>query len=114
MCIRDSVSGPPFSAFLLGALSRLHPGTAVVFDYRDEWSTTRTIYEMANPLAAGLSAALEQSVIRSAHAITTATEAFRQELLARFGFLDPERVVTIENGYDPDDFPARLPDPPSD
>ncbi|MGZ5969148.1 MAG: hypothetical protein ACXWP4_15850, partial [Polyangiales bacterium] len=29
-------------------------------------------------------------------------------------FLRPEHVVTIPNGYDPADFPADLPDPPSD
>jgi glycosyltransferase involved in cell wall biosynthesis len=108
------ISGPPFSQFLLGPLARLRPGTAVVLDYRDEWSTYRNAYEMMGPRAARAGALIEPLLVRSAHAITTATEAFRDELLARFSFLDPARVVAIPNGYDPADFSAPLPEPPTD
>jgi glycosyltransferase involved in cell wall biosynthesis len=106
------ISGPPFSQFVLGAIARLHPGTAVVFDYRDEWTTTRSVYEMGGSARTG--AWLERTVLRSAHAVTTATDAFRSELLARFDFLDPERVHAVPNGYDPDDFPTPLPSPRTD
>ncbi len=105
------ISGPPFSQFLLGPLARMRPGTAVILDYRDEWSTVREVYEMNARLPARVGAALERTVVGSAHAITTATEAFRENLLARFPFLDPAAVVAIPNGYDPDDFPAALPGP---
>jgi glycosyltransferase involved in cell wall biosynthesis len=83
-----------------------------VLDYRDEWTTTQGVYEMGG--SARASAWLEQRVLRSANAVTTATGAFRSELLARFAFLDPSRVHTVPNGYDPDDFPAPLPDPRTD
>jgi glycosyltransferase involved in cell wall biosynthesis len=106
------ISGPPFSPFLLAALARLRPGTAVVLDYRDEWTTTAGAYEMGAASHAG--ALLERAVLRAAHSVTTATEEFRAALLARFDYLDPERVVAIPNGYDPDDFPSELPVPPSD
>jgi glycosyltransferase involved in cell wall biosynthesis len=90
-------------------LARLRPGTAVVLDYRDEWTMTSSAYEMS---AAGrLSGKLEGAVLRCAHAVTTATEEFRQALLARFPWLDPGTVHTIPNGYDPDDFPETLPQP---
>ena len=46
--------------------------------------------------------------------MTTATEAFRDRLLADFRFLDPARVHAIPNGYDPDDFPGDRPPPPAD
>jgi glycosyltransferase involved in cell wall biosynthesis len=108
------ISGPPFSQFLLAPLARLRPGTAVVLDYRDEWSTYRNAYEMMGPLAARFGALIEPLLVERAHAITTATEAFRDELLARFAFLDPGRVIAIPNGYDPDDFTAPLPLPPPD
>jgi hypothetical protein len=65
-------------------------------------------------LAARAAAALEGRLLRCAHAVTTATEAFRDNLLVRFPFLRPEQVVAIPNGYDPDDFPAALPAPPVD
>ena len=109
------VSGPPFSQFLLAPLARMRPGVAVVLDYRDEWSTYRTTYEMmGGRLAAAVGDPLEAAILRRAHAVTTATDEFRDNLLARFSFLDPARVVSIPNGYDPDDFPRDLPLPPTD
>lgn len=103
------ISGPPFSQFLLAALARLRRGTAVVLDYRDEWTMTSSAYEMS--AATRLNGKLESAVLRCAHAVTTATEEFRQALLARFPWLPPSRVHTIPNGYDPDDFPDSLPQP---
>jgi glycosyltransferase involved in cell wall biosynthesis len=108
------ISGPPFSSFLLALLARLRRGVGVVLDYRDEWSTIRQTLEMSGSLPARAGAALEALVLRAAHVVTTATEAFRRNLLARFPFLRPERVVAIPNGYDPDDFPAALPGPAPD
>lgn len=108
-------TAPPFSMFLSAPLVRLRPGTAVVLDYRDEWITLRSSYEMLQGKIAGLvGGAMEHALLRCAHMITTATDEFRQNLLDRFTFLRPENVVAIPNGYDPDDFPAALPSPPSD
>jgi glycosyltransferase involved in cell wall biosynthesis len=106
------ISGPPFSQFLLAALARLRPGTAVVLDYRDEWTMTSSAYEMS--AATRVNAQLEGLVLRKAHAVTTATEEFRAALLERFPSLNPERVHAIPNGYDPDDFPEQLPSPPAE
>lgn len=109
------ISGPPFSQFLLAPLARLRPGVAVVLDYRDEWSTLRTTYEMnASKASLLFGEPLERAMLRCAHVVTTATEEFRQNLLERFSFLDPARVHAIPNGYDPDDFPGDLPSPPRD
>ncbi len=107
------ISAPPFSQFLLGPTARLRRGVGVVLDYRDEWSTVQQSYEMQARWSARAGARLERAVLRSAHFVTTATEAFRQNLLDRFPFLNPERVVAIPNGYDPADFPADLPGPPA-
>jgi glycosyltransferase involved in cell wall biosynthesis len=106
------ISGPPFSQYLLAGLTRLRPGTALVLDYRDEWSTTSSAYEMSG--SARASALLERAILRCAHAVTTATEEFREALLARFEFLDPSRVVAVPNGYDSEDFPESLPPPASE
>jgi glycosyltransferase involved in cell wall biosynthesis len=106
------ISGPPFSQFLLAPLARTR--AAVVLDYRDEWVTYRTTYEMMGGAAAAIGPALERAVLRAAHAVTTATDAFRDRLLADFPFLDPARVHAIPNGYDPDDFPTDRPAPPAD
>ena len=109
------ITAPPFSQFLLAPLTRLARGTALVLDYRDEWSTLRQRYEMvAGDLPRIVGDALEGRLLHLAHAVTTATEAFRQNLLARFPFLQPERVFAIPNGYDRDDIPASLPVPHGD
>jgi len=107
------ISAPPFSQFLLGPLARLRPRTALVLDYRDEWSTVREIYENRASLPARAGAILERHLVGRAHAVTTATEAFRDRLLSRFPFIEDERVTAIPNGYDPDDFPRDLPRPPA-
>ena len=103
------ISGPPFSQFLLASLARLGPDTAVVLDYRDEWTMLASAYEMS--AAARANAWLERRVLSHAHAITTATAEFRDTLLARFPSLDPNRVHAIPNGYDDEDFPENLPVP---
>jgi glycosyltransferase involved in cell wall biosynthesis len=108
---RDDIvffTGPPFSTFLSAPLVRAAGHAAVVLDYRDEWLTLRTQYEMLSRWGAAVGGAMEHAVLRCAHAVTVATDAFRDHLLQRFAFLDPTRVVTINNGYDPDDFPSDL------
>ncbi|MCE9571830.1 MAG: glycosyltransferase [Deltaproteobacteria bacterium] len=108
------ITAPPFSTFLSAPIVRAMRRSALVLDYRDEWITYRTQYEMMSRLGAVLGGPMEHAVLRCAHMITTATDSFRENLLAHFPFLDPDRVVTIENGFDPDDFPATLPEPPTD
>lgn len=109
------ISAPPFSQFMLAPLARARPGVAVILDYRDEWSTYRTMYEMmGSRLGSLVGDSLEAGLLRSAHAVTTATEEFRDNLLRQFRFLDPARVTFIPNGFDPEDFPAELAQPPSD
>ena len=102
------ISGPPFSQFLLSALVSLSPRTAIVLDYRDEWSTTSSAFEMSG--SARISARLEDAVLRRAHAVTTATDEFRTALLAQFPIPRSFAEVTaIPNGYDPEDFSAGAP-----
>lgn len=109
------VSAPPFSQFLLAPLARiLGPKTAVVLDYRDEWTMYREVYEMMGRAAIVAGEAMEGFLVHRAHAITTATGAFRDNLLRRFPKLDPGAVVPIPNGFDSDDFPADLPEPSGD
>lgn len=108
------ITGPPFSQFLLGPLVRLR-GVPLVLDYRDEWSTLRQSYEMQKGGVARLvGGPMEATVARAANSVVTATESFRANLLDELPALDPTRVHTITNGYDPDDYPARLPEPPTD
>lgn len=94
------VSAPPFSPFLLGPLSRV----PFVLDYRDEWRMAAS-YEMhSGSRTTRAIDTLEPALVRRAAMIVTATEEFRENLLLRIPQIEPERVVTITNGYDPGDF----------
>ena len=94
------VTAPPFSSFLLGPLSRV----PFVLDYRDEWRMAAS-YEMhGGSRMTRVIDTLEPALARRATMIVTATEAFRENLLHRIPQIESDRVVTITNGYDPDDF----------
>jgi glycosyltransferase involved in cell wall biosynthesis len=109
------ISAPPFSQFLLAPIARLlGPKTAVVLDYRDEWTMYREVYEMMGKAAIAFGEAMEGVLVNRVHAITTATGAFRENLLRRFPRLDPASIVAIPNGFDSDDFPPDLPQPAGD
>jgi len=109
------ISAPPFSQFLLAPIARLlGPKTAIVLDYRDEWSMYREVYEMMGKAAIAFGEAMEGFLVHRAHAITTATGAFRDNLLRRFPKLDPASVVPIPNGFDSDDFPTDMEAPSSE
>ena len=108
------VTAPPFSQFLLGPVVK-RSGGALVLDYRDEWATLRASYEnLQGPLSRALGPPLERRLVSAADAVVTATPAFRDNLLTGFPFLEPDRVHSISNGYDGDDFPDDLPRPAGD
>jgi glycosyltransferase involved in cell wall biosynthesis len=115
------ITGPPFSSFLLAPLAELSPKTRVVLDYRDEWTAYRATesgdganFEMVPTFGRRATHALERRLLQKADAVVTATEAFRQNLVATFPFLNLKHTFAIPNGYDPDDIPTSLPSPPSD
>lgn len=107
------ISGPPFSQFALARAAR-RAGAAVVLDYRDEWSTVARVFEMGGATQQFAARQLEPFCLRAAHAVTTATPAFRDSLLKRFSFLQPRDVTTVPNGYDPADLPVDSGPPPGD
>jgi len=93
------VSGPPFSPFLLGPLST----TPFVLDYRDEWRTTATFEMHGGAMLEKAIDALEPFLLRRAARILTATDEFRENLRRRYPEIDPGKIITLSNGYDPDD-----------
>ena len=108
------ISARPFAVHARAARAAA-PGIGVVLDYRDEWSTLRAgLRDEARRSPRARAPRSRRALLRAAHMVTTATEAFRENLLDRFPFLQPGQVLAIPNGYDPEDFPATLPGPPAD
>ena len=74
-----------------------------VADFRDPWIEPGA-YPTPGTLRCHVECALEALVMRRASRVTVTTDRFRDDLLARYPELAPDRVVSIFNGYDEDDF----------
>lgn len=74
-----------------------------IADFRDPWIEPGA-YPAPGTLRCRVECALEALVMRRASRITVTTDRFRDDVLARYPRLQPERVVAIFNGYDEDDF----------
>ncbi len=104
-------SGPPFSAFLIGAALSRSSGLPLVLDYRDEWDLTSAYGEnrQFDAFSLYLQKRLQRQVIRRAKVLlaTTRSSCIALEKLRDSAGSDA-RVVCIYNGYDPADFPATV------
>ena len=93
-------SSPPHSVHLLGVELKRRYGVPLVLDFRDPWS--------ANPdrrwptrLHKLHERQLEARVLAAADLVIANTPGNREQLLADFAGLAPERVVVLPNGFDP-------------
>lgn len=74
-----------------------------IADFRDPWIEDG-LYPKPGSARYHVESVLEALVIRRATRVTVTTEHFRREMLARYPALRPDRIATILNGYDEDDF----------
>lgn len=92
------VTVPAFSAMLAGLLIARLAGCRLILDYRDEW--TNHARKWRRPFGKYLCSALERATIRRSSAVVVCTEAMHRDFLRAFGDIAPERVETIENGFE--------------
>lgn len=98
-------SGPPHSSHLIGAcLSRL-TGLPWVADFRDPYldDVVGDENDRGVALERALAAWLEASFVRRASAVVTTTSSLAERLRSRYPD-QGDKVLTISNGYDPEDF----------
>lgn len=98
-------SSQPYSAHLAARAVRRETGVPWIADFRDPWTQAwgRT---WASEAAFRWEEEREAEVLEAADCIVWNTPGATRDLLARRRWLDARKVVTIPNGYDPEDFPA--------
>ena len=90
-------SSPPLPTGAAAALLAIRHRVPWVLDVRDLWPEAAVILgELTDARAVRAAEWLEQRLYRSAAAITTVTEPFREQISDRIG--DPEKTIVIPNG----------------
>ncbi|MEX2648508.1 MAG: glycosyltransferase [Alphaproteobacteria bacterium] len=101
-------SAPPFTGLLIGRrLARLH-GVPWVAEYRDRF--VEDPYSRRSWLARLRDTTVENWWLRGVAGIVTVSEPWAEDYRARLGV----PVVTVYNGFDPEEFPADYPRRASD
>lgn len=95
-------SAPPFTGHLLGLILKYRWNVPLVTDFRDPWrgnpfrSSIRGIPEKIDKI-------LEEAVLRASDRIIANTEHMKKLFKVSYPFVS-NKIKTINNGYDPDDF----------
>ena len=93
----------PCSDHLIGLQLQAATGLPWIVDFRDPWiGNFSTTYP--TPIHKNINAHLEKKVVENASQILVVSEPMRASLLQRYPTLLAEKVITISNGYDADDF----------
>lgn len=97
-----STYAPITNHFVAMFLERI-TGKPWIADFRDPW-TTNPNYRPLSPIPATVERYCESQIYKNCDFILTSTEGYRQELLANFPFVKQEKVLSLTNGYDHEDF----------
>jgi glycosyltransferase involved in cell wall biosynthesis len=102
---------PPFGVSVLARAAARRYQLPWVADWRDPWTMWRT-----GPLPSyghyRYVQAMEESALREANISVATSHVTRTDWLRQFPAVDPNRLVTVYNGYDRTEL-AAIPDPPA-
>jgi len=97
-----STSGP-YTDHLVGLLLRLATKRPWVADFRDVWADNLTLFPTETRIQR-INARLEKLVVRFADKIVTTAEGATEHFREKYPNQDPNKFVTITNGFDTADF----------
>ena len=97
----------PFDLCFLGRRIRDELGLPVVYDLRDPWALDGWRLRGSRLSGAGISRSMSEALIQCEGVIANTPEA-EKVFLREIPGLSPERVVTIPNGFDAEDFASPL------
>jgi glycosyltransferase involved in cell wall biosynthesis len=98
-----STSPHPTAHLIAGALKSL-TGVPWVADFRDPWVEELPDRMASRSLRSRIDSVLEKRVIRHADRVTVTTPNLREAFRARYPWMPPDKIRTIYNGYDEEDF----------
>ena len=102
-------SGPPFSCHLVGLFLKKWTGLPLIVDFRDDWTFGREsvgIYQNSFPGRRAFEQWLERKIASASDKIIANTDKMRSRFLKQFPDCDEKKIVTITEGFDPEDIPA--------
>lgn len=98
-------SSPPQSVHMLANRISINTGVPHIVDFRDLWTQNTSYAEKNLPeYLQNRDRRFEEKVLRHASGIIVNTDTFKNQLLEKNAFLNPDRIKTVTNGVDPDDF----------
>ena len=97
-------SAPPFTSLMIARTLAKRTGVPLVVEYRDRL-TEDPYSTRSSSVRKKFERLLEDWWMKQAAAIVTVSEPWAEDYRARFGL----PVLSVYNGYDPDDFPADYP-----
>jgi glycosyltransferase involved in cell wall biosynthesis len=95
-------TSPIFTSLLIGYLLKKKTGKPLVVDYRDPWTQNIFVRYPTN-FHRKIEEQMEELVLATADNIIVTAEPMKDKLIEKFPFTEG-KVVTITNGYDPEDF----------
>lgn len=106
------LTGGPFLPLILGPIIKKWFKLPYVVDLRDPWKLRKKAHAINGIKARTgklLTDVLEPFIIRNACRVVCATEPLCQAYIASYKNEQPNKFITITNGYDPEDFEDILP-----
>lgn len=97
-------TGPTFVNFILGAIIKIISRKTLVVDFRDAWLADPMLIDNLRWHLLKLNQILEKFVINYADKVITTNPFVTRDFQKRYSHLNPEKFLTIYNGYDMDDF----------
>ena len=101
-------TSPPNSVQILGGLVARLLRRPWVADFRDPWTDGARCQQayVNNGMRERLERAAERWIVRRADRVLVSADTLRTRFLAKYPFLNREKVVVLTNGFDPSDFDA--------
>ena len=96
-------TGPPQTAFLVGAFLKRICNRPLVIDFRDLWINNPFV-SYPSKIHYRLERRMEEWVLEQADVVAVVCQSLKSELVQSFPFLNESKIYVISNGFDPDDF----------